>query len=128
MTYPTTNDRGEPDRIWLQVHGDCHEDEIDGARVDLTSEAVTWCCERVLDLDVMYVRADLVDDMQREAGVLVADIQAENARLRELLKESRSLFNLGIEYAECTIMVGKGEAIRDAQVITKAIDAALKGA
>ena len=58
----------------------------------------------------------------------INDLMAENAKLRELLAESRSLFGFGVRYGMSTTMVGREEAIRDAQVITKAIDAALKGA
>jgi len=47
-----------PDELWLQLHGDCHESELDSP-VDYTSGDVTWCWHKIHDSDVRYVRSDL---------------------------------------------------------------------
>lgn len=48
-----------PSELWLQLHGDCHESELDEP-VDYTgNDDVTWCWHRIHNSDVRYVRADL---------------------------------------------------------------------
>lgn len=52
-----TNDRGEPDAIYLQLHD---PDGIDvAAESDFTADGITWCWERIHYNDVRYVREDL---------------------------------------------------------------------
>lgn len=68
-----TSERGEPDEIWMQIHGDANPaDYPDGPLPDLRGDDVTWCWEPIFEHDVKYVRADIV-----------AALEAENARLRE---------------------------------------------
>ena len=70
-----TNERGEPDEIWMQIHGDANPaDYPDGPLPDLRGDDVTWCWEPIFEHDVKYVRADIV-----------AALEAENARLRALI-------------------------------------------
>lgn len=60
------NDRGEPDVIWLQCHGDDDPAYSPNDLVDVTSDDVTWCWEKIFENDVKYIRADLVgmEDME----------------------------------------------------------------
>lgn len=52
-----TNDRGEPDAIYLQLHD---PDDIDVTQAaDYRCDGVTWCWERIHANDVRYVREDL---------------------------------------------------------------------
>jgi hypothetical protein len=48
-----------PKEIWLQLHGDCTEDELDEPVDYIGSDDVSWCWERIHNTDVRYVRADL---------------------------------------------------------------------
>tara|TARA_B100002049_G_scaffold235326_1_gene219444 strand:+ start:25 stop:372 length:348 start_codon:yes stop_codon:yes gene_type:complete len=51
------NHRGEPDRIYLQVHGDGNPANY-AAPPALSGGDVTWSLAPVFDRDVEYVRAD----------------------------------------------------------------------
>lgn len=53
-----TNDRGEPDVIYLQLH-DPDDTELT-QKADFTGDGITWCWERIHANDVRYVREDLV--------------------------------------------------------------------
>lgn len=55
----TVNERGEPDYIWLQVHGNENPAHITQP-ADIQADGVSWCWEPIYAHDVMYVRADLV--------------------------------------------------------------------
>jgi len=62
-----------PTELWLQLHGDCGEHELDKP-VDYTSDDITWCWHKIHDSDVRYVRAD-------------TDMQAEIDRMSDALRE-----------------------------------------
>jgi hypothetical protein len=47
-----------PAELWLQLHGDCSDAELDEP-VDYTSNEVTWCWHQIHNSDVRYIRADL---------------------------------------------------------------------
>jgi hypothetical protein len=48
-----------PKELWLQLHGDCSDDELTEP-VDYTDSSVTWCWHQIHDSDVRYVRADTI--------------------------------------------------------------------
>ena len=48
-----------PEELWLQLHGDCSDDELTEP-VDYTDSSVTWCWHQIHDSDVRYVRADTI--------------------------------------------------------------------
>jgi hypothetical protein len=55
-----------PERIWLQLHGDCEtEYPVE------CGEETTWFWESIFPQDIEYIRADLVREMVREVvGIL----------------------------------------------------------
>ena len=55
-----------PSTLWLQLHGDCTDDET-RQPVDYENDGVTWCWHAIHDSDVRYVRADLVRSEQPAA-------------------------------------------------------------
>jgi hypothetical protein len=55
--------RWGPTELWLQLHGDCSDVELDEP-VDHTSDDVTWCWHPIYPSDVRYVRADLANGVQ----------------------------------------------------------------
>jgi hypothetical protein len=56
-----------PKEIWLQLHGDCSDDELDKP-VDYEGSAdVTWCWHEIYRTDVRYVRADLATVSEKGA-------------------------------------------------------------
>ena len=54
-----------PKELWLQLHGDCSDDEL-LEPVDYTSNEVTWCWHAINNSDVRYVRADLAQPTHAE--------------------------------------------------------------
>tara|TARA_Y100001951_G_scaffold105377_1_gene122761 strand:+ start:12632 stop:12967 length:336 start_codon:yes stop_codon:yes gene_type:complete len=55
MSETQTNERGEPNSIYMQIHGDNAPQRIEP---DHPWSEVTWSRDRVFDSDVEYVRAD----------------------------------------------------------------------
>jgi hypothetical protein len=47
-----------PKEIWLQLHGECDEDDLDKPVDYIGSDDVSWCWEQIHNTDVRYVRAD----------------------------------------------------------------------
>ena len=81
------NERGEPDVIWLQVHGDANPADYDEP-ADMRPDGVTWCWEPIFEHDVMYVRADLaapkqqavdVDAIRADAELILSELDAVTA-------------------------------------------------
>jgi hypothetical protein len=48
-----------PKEIWLQLHGDCDESDLDDPVDYEGSDDVTWCWHPIHNTDIRYVRADL---------------------------------------------------------------------
>lgn len=77
-----TNERGEPDEIWLQIHGDANPaDYPDGPLPDLRGDDVTWCWEPIFEHDVKYVRADIVAALAEPADSVGREAVAINYAL-----------------------------------------------
>jgi hypothetical protein len=47
-----------PEKIYLQVCGDCQDNECDICRFEDLEDNVTWCKDKIFDKDVEYIRAD----------------------------------------------------------------------
>jgi len=61
-----TNERGEPDAIYLQLHD---PDDVDVTQAaDYRGDGVTWCWEPIHENDVRYVREDLSASPQAKKG------------------------------------------------------------
>jgi hypothetical protein len=63
------NERGEPDVIWLQAHGDADPADYPDQPVDVTRDEVTWCWEPIHEHDVKYIRADIAAPVVDDAMV-----------------------------------------------------------
>lgn len=50
----TVNEFGEPELIYLQLHGDRYEQPA-----DFKGDEITWCWHKINECDVKYVRADI---------------------------------------------------------------------
>ena len=77
MSDIKTNERGEPDRIWLQIYGDADPRDYPG-QMPWIGEETSWCGEPVFEHDIEYVRSDIADQLRAR----VAELEAENKRLR----------------------------------------------
>ena len=75
-----TNDRGEPERIYLQLHGDADPADYPGQIPPL--DEATWCASGIFEHDIEYVRADIFE----AAAARVAELEAENGRMRSALE------------------------------------------
>ena len=47
-----------PDKIYLQVCGDCPKVDCKNCKFEDLEDNVTWCKDRIFDLDVEYIRKD----------------------------------------------------------------------
>ena len=47
-----------PDKIYLQVCGDCPKVDCKNCKFEDLEDNVTWCKERIFDQDVEYIRKD----------------------------------------------------------------------
>ncbi|WP_272578881.1 MULTISPECIES: hypothetical protein [unclassified Providencia] len=50
-----------PELIWLQVDPEPEEENKPVYPVNLYSEDVTWCADRIHPTDTLYIRADLIE-------------------------------------------------------------------
>ena len=47
-----------PEKIYLQVCGDCQDNECDNCKFEDLEDNVTWCKDKIFDKDVEYTRTD----------------------------------------------------------------------
>lgn len=55
-----------PEKIYLQVCGDCHQTDCDGCKFEDLEDNVTWAKERIFEKDVEYIRTDALLDQAEE--------------------------------------------------------------
>ncbi len=78
-----TNDNGAPERIWLQLNGEENPDDYDDPYVDCSMD-ISWCWEKIYDHDVMYIRAD---NLQDEVKLAIQLLEVENNTMRNTLEK-----------------------------------------
>ena len=47
-----------PEKIYLQVCGDCQDNECDNCKFEDLEDNVTWCKDKIFDKDIEYIRTD----------------------------------------------------------------------
>jgi len=47
-----------PEKIYLQVCGDCKDNECDNCKFEDLEDNVTWCKDKIFDKDIQYTRTD----------------------------------------------------------------------
>jgi len=47
-----------PDKIYLQVCGDCNDNECEHCKFEELEDNITWCKDRIFEKDVEYTRTD----------------------------------------------------------------------
>ena len=47
-----------PEKIYLQVCGDCHQTDCESCKFEDLEDNVTWAKERIFEKDVEYTRTD----------------------------------------------------------------------
>ena len=47
-----------PDKIYLQVCGDCNANDCDNCKFEDLEDNVTWCKDRIFSKDIEYTRTD----------------------------------------------------------------------
>ena len=48
-----------PDKIYLQVCGECKDDDCKNCKFEDLEDNATWCMDKIFDKDIEYVRADV---------------------------------------------------------------------
>ena len=47
-----------PEKIYLQVCGDCPQTDCDNCKFEEMEDNVTWCKDKIFDKDIEYTRTD----------------------------------------------------------------------
>lgn len=47
-----------PEKIYLQVCGDCNVNDCENCKFDDLEDNVTWCKDKIFDKDIEYTRTD----------------------------------------------------------------------
>lgn len=47
-----------PDKIYLQVCGDCNDNECENCKFEDLEDNVTWCKDKIFKRDIEYTRTD----------------------------------------------------------------------
>ena len=47
-----------PEKIYLQVCGDCNDNDCVNCKFEDVEDNVTWCKDKIFEKDIEYVRAD----------------------------------------------------------------------
>ena len=47
-----------PEKIYLQVCGDCPQTDCEGCKFEDLEDNITWCKDKIFDKDVEYTRTD----------------------------------------------------------------------
>lgn len=48
-----------PEKIYLQVCGDCKDNDCENCRFEDLEENVTWCKDKIFEKDIEYTRTDV---------------------------------------------------------------------
>ena len=48
-----------PDKIYLQVCGDCNANDCENCKFEDLEDNVTWCKDKIFDKDIEYTRTDV---------------------------------------------------------------------
>ena len=47
-----------PEKIYLQVCGDCNNNDCENCKFEDLEDNVTWCKDKIFDKDIEYIRTD----------------------------------------------------------------------
>ena len=47
-----------PEKIYLQVCGDCNDNDCENCKFDDFEDNITWCKDRIFPKDIEYTRTD----------------------------------------------------------------------
>lgn len=51
-----------PEKIYLQVCGDCPQTDCDNCKFETLEDNITWCKDRIFPKDIEYIRTDAFID------------------------------------------------------------------
>ena len=55
-----------PEKIYLQVCGDCNDNDCENCKFDDLEDNVTWCKDKIFDKDIEYTRTDAFIEKARK--------------------------------------------------------------
>ena len=47
-----------PEKIYLQVCGDCNDNDCENCKFEDLEDNVTWCKDKIFEKDIEYIRTD----------------------------------------------------------------------
>ena len=84
-----------PDKIYLQVCGECPEEDCKNCKFEDLEDNVTWCKDRIYKKDIEYIRKDalLAFLNERRRGLTSGDsfVAGERKMLKEIIEKIESL-------------------------------------
>ena len=106
-TDEAVNEFGEPEAIYLQIHGDQYEEPAD------YKAEITWCWHKINECDVRYIRADKVKQIA-VPGLIPSTFRTWWAMIeagRELEGRPLNDFDVVLQYmgngASCQVTAGQ---------------------
>lgn len=63
-----------PEKIYLQVCGDCNDNDCKNCKFEDLEDNVTWCKDKIFEKDIEYIRTDTFIDNSCDAYCKVCKI------------------------------------------------------
>ena len=89
-----------PNKIYLQVCGDCPQTDCDDCKFEDLESNVTWCRDRIFEKDKEYISKEylqkLLDDEKEKTGIGLSEYDAghENGRMEVIISLTNIINNL----------------------------------
>lgn len=78
LTQERRNNMKAPDKIYLQVCGECPEEDCKNCKFEDLEDNVTWCKDRIYKKDIEYIRKDALLEWAKENEKRLGDLLTLN--------------------------------------------------
>lgn len=73
-----------PEKIYLQVCGDCNANDCENCKFEDLEDNVTWCKDKIFDNDIEYTRTDVF--VKKAADYIANNMQCNGYTLQTKVK------------------------------------------
>lgn len=80
-----------PDKIYLQVCGECTEEDCKNCKFEDLEDNVTWCKDRIYKKDIEYIRKDALLELLNEYKDNPVITELQKGNIQELIDKIESL-------------------------------------
>ena len=74
-----------PEKIYLQVCGDCNDNDCENCKFEDLEDNVTWCKDKIFDKDIEYTRTDAFIEKAKE--FIWSHTEGSDYHINYILKE-----------------------------------------